>query len=528
MNKEDQVIEICALLQAGEATVKDLSELKKILSEDPSLVSVFNRENEMHALLSVSLEDELTTERKVLSVQNKLNEMDSDQFVSGVTHRLTKQRWWRRISAVAVAVAVILISLVGGFNIFEPSLVATIEQSNGVKWSEGAIKNGAGIKPGSSIAIDKGMLELDLAGRGRLIVEGPAHLEFANADHSILHHGSVVMRATEKGKGYRIETQQGSIIDVGTEFGVTVKANGLVETHVIEGSVEAIPNDSDPVILVGNDGMRMGPEGNKLITADSSQYYTLMPPQHVKNPRYIHWGFNEASGDFASSEGELSAELGSKAKMSLYGEKSDLSTMWVEGASAHTGSALSFDGLSQYAESEYRGIDGGNPRTVCFWVKVPEDFSQEQGFGILSWGKRSGPGAVWQLSVNPLKSDGLVGRLRLGLIGGQIVGSTDLRDGKWHHISVVMYGGSMPNVGTHVILYVDGEQEQVSRKALQEVKTETDNAEHGVWLGRNSGFKEGNEHSSKYRFFRGELDELYIFDAALSQDELLKIMKSHQ
>ncbi len=54
---------------------------------------------------------------------------------------------------------------------------------------------------------------------------------------------------------------------------------------------------------------------------------------------------------------------------------------------------------------------------------------------------------------------------------GQVVGDTDLRDGEWHHVAVVLYGGSLPNVGTHVMLYLDGDPEPVSRRSLREVKT---------------------------------------------------------
>ena len=87
-----------------------------------------------------------------------------------------------------------------------------------------------------------------------------------------------------------------------------------------------------------------------------------------------------------------------------------------------------------------------------------------------------------------------------------------------------MYGGSQPNVGTHVLLYVDGEQEQVSRRALQEVHTEVDRAKHGVWVGRNVSYQQSNPKHAHGGFFRGGVDELYIFDSALSQKDLKELM----
>lgn len=526
MSKINRVQELMALVEDGEATENKILELTALLREDPTLLEATRKQSAVHAQLSVVLEDEFSTERCMKNIMHAVKESDTDYFVQGVNTRLNYRRWLPRMAAVA---AVILISLVAAFYFTNQgageSIMATVTRVESIHWSGDSIREGAQLAKGQSVKIDNGMLEIDLAGRGRLIVEGPAHLDFPEEGHAILHQGRIVMRATEKGRGYKIETPQGNIIDLGTEFGVSVGADGLVKTHVIEGSVEAIPNHGKRVTLVRNDAMKMGPDGGEPIVAEAGQFYTLMPPEHQQTPKFIHWSFNEAEGQFARSKGELASTKANQADMIFYAINQGAGPSWVEGPNPKVGSALSFDGLRSYAESGYRGIGGAQPRTVCFWLKVPDDFSVKQGFGIVSWGKHSLPGEVWQLSVNPLEQDGPIGRLRLGLEGGQVIGSSDLRDGKWHHIGVVMYGGSQPNVGTHVILYVDGEQERLSRRALQEVRTEIDQAKHGVWLGRNVTHKEGRNNHPHGGFFRGELDELYIFDAALSQTELLHLME---
>ncbi|MDC0088065.1 LamG domain-containing protein, partial [Akkermansiaceae bacterium] len=173
----------------------------------------------------------------------------------------------------------------------------------------------------------------------------------------------------------------------------------------------------------------------------------------------------------------------------------------------------------------YKGIQGGEARTVCSWVKVPKDFSLKQGFGIISWGNSTKTGETWQISVNPLEKDGEVGRLRLGLRGSQIIGNSDLRDGLWHHIAVVLYGGSNPNIGTHALLYVDGKKESVSRASLQEVKTTSNHDDHGLWVGRNVTYKDDERQPLHGGFFRGGVDDLYIFNVALSQNEIQSLME---
>lgn len=528
MNQEKRVQELMGYVQDGDATESQIAELTELLTTDEELLASARKQISVHAQLSIVLDDDFSIERRNKNIIHAVKESDTEDFVQSVSSQLRRRRWLSRVAAVA---AVVLISLIAVFYFSNEGrndvIMATLDRVESVQWSGDPIQRGQQLVAGQSVKIDRGMLEIDLAGRGRLIVEGPAHLDFPDEGRAILHQGRIVMRATEKGHGYNIKTPQGNIIDLGTEFGVSVGDDGLVETHVIDGSIEAISNDGKRVTLLRNDAMKLGPNGGETIVADTGQFYTLMPPQHSQTPRFIYWSFNETEGNLARGMGELAASATNKADMIFYAQDQSSGPLWVQGPNLETGSALSFDGRGSYAESGYRGIGGAKPRTVCFWLKVPENFSIKQGFGIVSWGKRPLPGEVWQLSVNPLKEDGPIGRLRLGLEGGQIIGSSDLRDGRWHHISVVMYGGSQPNVGTHVILYVDGEQERLSRRALQEVRTEIDQADHGVWLGRNVTYTQGAKgYHSHGGFFRGELDELYIFDAALSQSELLEVMQS--
>lgn len=355
-------------------------------------------------------------------------------------------------------------------------------------------------------------------------MQGPAWVGFPSEEEAVIHRGRLVMRATEKGQGYRVTTAQGKIIDRGTEFGVYVAESGMVETHVMDGSIEAVPNESASVTLTKNDAYRMEHGKGAMLSGDMGSFYTQLPPRERNEPRFIHWGFNEGMGSKSTAEGRLGEAGYWQRDLDLKSMKGSTLPRWTAGVH---GSGLFFNGLGAYAESGYRGIAGGEPRSVAFWLKVPKDFSTRQGFGIICWGKHESPGEVWQISVNPMEEEGPLGRLRLGLIGGQIIGSTDLRDGDWHHIAVVMYGGSQPDVGTHVILYVNGQMERVSRAALQEVKTEIDDATHGIWLGRNSSYlKKLKRAHEPGRFFRGSMDELYIFDSALSHKKVLEIMEA--
>jgi hypothetical protein len=123
-----------------------------------------------------------------------------------------------------------------------------------------------------------------------------------------------------------------------------------------------------------------------------------------------------------------------------------------------------------------------------------------------------------------------VGRLRLGIYdNGRIIGTTDLRDNQWHHIAVVMYGGSRASIATNVMLYVDGKPEIVTRKTRIEINTDVLNAGHGLWLGRNVAFPDPvRKGDPGPRFFKGDVDEVFIFNAALSHEEINVLMRTNR
>jgi hypothetical protein len=63
--------------------------------------------------------------------------------------------------------------------------------------------------------------------------------------------------------------------------------------------------------------------------------------------------------------------------------------------------------------------------------------------------------------------------------------------------------------------------ELTTRKSVRTINTQASTESHGVWLGRNlSRFH--SEPPGAY-YFRGELDEVHIFAAALDHPMILKV-----
>ncbi|MEK7953521.1 LamG-like jellyroll fold domain-containing protein [Luteolibacter soli] len=510
MKRQDEEI---ARLFAEDMEEAERSALAKRLEADPQALEVLGAHAVIEGLLGVALEDELTAERRHARLMEAVSRADQDEFLSGVQDKIRRHAWRNRIMAIAAMVVL-------GFSTWffvGPGKVASVTRLETITWGGATpLTEGGELKPGTRLQFDSGLVELDMAGRGRMIVEGPADLELAEPMRSVLHRGRVLMRVTEAGHGYRLETSRGAVVDLGTEFGVSVSNEG-VETHVLEGEVEAIPTDGAKVLLKKNDALRFDGNGSARIPADPGSFYTSLPPQRAGSPRAIHWPLEGAGS--GSDTAELRGFPGGDYDMNSRAMEPGQKPAEVPGVFGH---AFAFDGKGGYAESDFPGIGGREPRTVSFWVKVPQDFSLREGFGILSWGLFEGNnfGGVWQVSINPVEKEGPVGHLRVGAHGGQIIGATDLRDDQWHHVAVVLFEASQPDIGKHVLIYLDGKLEPISRRSLQELNTRTEGASHGVWLGRNITYNQSVPNHHDGGFFRGEVDEVFIFDTPLSQDEI--------
>jgi hypothetical protein len=146
---------------------------------------------------------------------------------------------------------------------------------------------------------------------------------------------------------------------------------------------------------------------------------------------------------------------------------------------------------------------------------------------MASWGSLREPSAAWQVSPNSYPQDGPVGRLRIGTHHSFAIGTVDLRDDAWHHVAIVMYGGPDARVGTHVLMYLDGRLEPATVKSIRAIDTDVRSpSARALHFGRNLGFREGSTHPD--RFFRGWLDEIHVFDAALSPEQVRSLMETNR
>lgn len=204
-----------------------------------------------------------------------------------------------------------------------------------------------------------------------------------------------------------------------------------------------------------------------------------------------HWPFNDNSG--------LTA-----ADASGHGYTAALTHMdpnsWTAGK--HCG-GLAFDGINDYIEIPgFKGVTGSAARTAAAWIRTTHPTGE-----LLTWGANN-TGSKWVIRINEN------GTLRAEVYGGNVYGTTHLPDNRWHHIAVVLEeDGSADN--SEARLYVDGRPEPLAQAVDEPVHTAADyNVCIGVFL-------------PGARYFQGILDEVRIYDRALSATQIRNLYQSH-
>jgi hypothetical protein len=516
MNREHE--KLAAAYMAGEdvadALLQACREHPELLKELAEL-SVVDRLLTFHA-------DEESSDLFAVEVRQRIETAEDDSFVRDVQTRIQKGPRRKMIWFVRLAAAASL--AMGTFFFFKPlgDNLATLTVSTDAVWESQALASGDSLGKGH-YTLAWGYSEVTMNNGVRLILEAPIELQIESVDLVRVTRGRLVARVPKPAIGFTVLTPGAEVVDLGTEFGISVADNGASEVHVLEGEVKARSlQKKDFSILLKDEGMAFDENQQvAMIQSNPELFRRALPGRSAGNPQYLHWSCDSGS-DVVECDGTgIDGKFYPGEPIALNNGEGPLYQ------NGQFGDALYFNGKDAFVETSFSGIGGNAPRTVAFWAKIPKEFSIRNGYGMVSWGLMK-PGQAWQISPNPAEKEGPLGRLRIGAMNAPIIGTTDLRDNRWHHVAVVMYGGDEADLSTHVLLYVDGQLEKTSLKSIVQIETElTHEKSRPLMFARNMDFDEDSEKIPN-RFFKGWLDEIYLFDTALEPRSIRALMEKNR
>ncbi|MCF7963549.1 MAG: LamG domain-containing protein, partial [Pirellula sp.] len=405
------------------------------------------------------------------------------------------------------------------------SIAALLVDEAHAEFAPGRGPDGVRFAPGEYELL-KGVVHLRFSQGADMVLASPVRLEIVDSQHTRMTYGKVRVIAPPAAAGFTIKTPAADFVDLGTEFGLSVAPGNVAsDLYVFDGQVNVVDRASGKVlseVLEGQssryvDGVTRGdaPElkASEFPTPGAIGFERWQDHQHqTRRDRGLlaYFPFQRAADEsvLANVLGDRDAAAGpaphnTVAPQNRVADGRIVGARWASGRWPGK-DALLFDRDSDYVQldipDEYQEL------TIAMWVKVDRLDSE---FNALLNSELSDIGDVhFQLTR--------LGAPRGGLIGVKCE-DKDLGNplviGRWAHVALTV---SRPDLIKRC--YVNGKLSR-ERPMLEDGTMRPGVCRIGNWLPA-----PGWGHS--IRSLRGRIDELAIWNRALTEEEVHKLVEA--
>ena len=543
---------LLAALLDDRITEAEHNELAILVTENEELRGEYHRQIQFDESLSLAIDHRRDATRFLELVELRIDAEDQEQdFVDRVLDQtenhhprnyLTGLVPW---TAVALACCFALICLIGWqsaqqndslqnisvatHQLPEPADngVAVFKQAIEVAWAaEKSYKVGDSVAPGQLIHLESGLVQIQFFHGALVTLQGPARLVVRDLDTALLHEGQVWVKVPPPARGFTLHTTDTELVDLGTEFGVSVVPGEHTEVRVFDGLVELY----DPQTNRSSDSRRELTTGEGLVVDSSGNYKSApndgqwaQPEKHLYNKqqqqlnhRYQRW--QAWSQQIAqdprvllyypfqpSTDSEL--RFPNQAPTGPMIEGTIIGCAWSTGRFPQKPS-LEFkrpsDRIRFDLPGEYDSI------TLAAWVRL-DGLDRQFNSLMLTDGWESGE-IHWQF-----RRDGGLGLALNGGSGGSNEYTQPLVDlrqlGQWIHVA------SVYDAKQQIIRHLFNGKTIYEVPSIANGPLRIGPAELGNWHCT-------IDPASPIRNFNGRMDEFLIFNTALNQSEIHQIYQA--
>ncbi len=167
--------------------------------------------------------------------------------------------------------------------------VAWLVNAQNCRWADDTEPTGA-MRAGTVLRVERGLAEIHFRSGARVVLEGPASLELLSANGARLLRGKLSARVPGSAVGFEVLSPRGKVVDLGTEFGVSVGDGGATDVRVFAGKVEASAGGA-PVSLTANQSARLDGAGVTLQPGGLDGFVRAIVPPPVIVPRALKLDF---------------------------------------------------------------------------------------------------------------------------------------------------------------------------------------------------------------------------------------------
>jgi hypothetical protein len=503
------------LSQLAEGTLEqsDIQRLGVLLESDPTMRRAYLDYCQMHALLRS--EHGLLT---AWSASGATTDDAAKQF---------PRRWITRRTALYSAAAAIFIVVSASVSYlefkrinppFRGDEIAVLSRAVGARFTEtgSAPIEGMRLRQGR-YELCNGVVEIEYASGAVLVLRAPATFDLVDDACVRLEDGQLAAHVPEAATGFRIEAPGATVIDLGTDFAIQAIKEKESEVHVFNGEVlidlqGEKGRSADLLRLISGEAARVDyftgmPSG---IDLDEQQFLRSLRDETSSYARVV-LAMNpvvyyrmEPSGDGT----QLADASTSDADAAIHPGRAT-APVWAAG---RVGAALALGGPAQqtYASARQYPQATGNTMTVAAWIYA-----------------RSRP--RWaSIAKNWAGGDHDRGQFHFGIyedsgeLEAHIVDSSGeekvIRDSvplplyTWHHVAFVADGSV-------VRLYRNGIE--VNSKPYRELHR--DPRIKALAIGTKLNLRGDAPEERDFNMWDGRLDELAIFNHALTADQVLEL-----
>ncbi|MBN2514096.1 MAG: FecR domain-containing protein [Sedimentisphaerales bacterium] len=260
----DFVTLCAAILKPGEVTLSD-----------DSCCSI--EDIGQSALWMALAENERTAETIHLEKEDSLSQIETQISVSN--HRQSVSRVALYTAIFSTAALLLMIAFVVTHPRQSRDAVAILSGSSKAVWSDAAdiSRESNRLYTHSTLSLLEGFAEITFDNQAKIILQSPAQIDIEDFNQIFLHSGKLSAVVPPSAVGFVVRTAAATVVDYGTEFGVTADAAGHTEAHVFEGKVE-LRSGSDPIRFAGIMKLTKGLAGRVSETGELSTELMLAQP----------------------------------------------------------------------------------------------------------------------------------------------------------------------------------------------------------------------------------------------------------
>ena len=120
-----------------------------------------------------------------------------------------------------------------------PETVAKLIAAEGCKWDSATVSTEEGARlTAGRLRLAEGLARVRFDSGAEIALEAPAELEIVSSMECVLHSGRLLANVPPEAKGFIVDTPKAKLVDHGTEFGVSVDADGKAGVSVFDGVVD--------------------------------------------------------------------------------------------------------------------------------------------------------------------------------------------------------------------------------------------------------------------------------------------------